>query len=316
MRGQLTLFRWIRLSQATHAVALSDDGRYVICGVEGGAALYNTSGLCLYTYPDPLDEMPVHRLAALPAFDRIYLATRVGQIIGLTLEPAAEWWRGQVAELTTIPGDIHSIAVSEDGALIAIGHLSPALSLMNADGQFRWQHHPDGDTMVDGSVWSVALERDGSTLYAGSAGPDFPTLATFDTHGGTLRAALRFDARVTAIAALPQQAGVVIVQADDAYSGRIAAYSSNLRTLLWEHACDEPITALATDPEQPVVSAAIGYEGQIALYDAATGSKLADQVPLKTIVNGLAISRGRTVAAATQDGHLALLRYVAEDRRV
>src|SRR3954453_6301427 len=102
MSGQLTLFRWIKLNQATHAVALSGDGQYVIGGVEGGAVLYNMSGLRLFTYPDPLDETPVHCLSARPAFDRIYLATRVGQVVGLTLERAAEQWQAQVSELMMI----------------------------------------------------------------------------------------------------------------------------------------------------------------------------------------------------------------------
>lgn len=316
MSGQLTLFRWIRVGQPTYAVAISRDGQHVICGVEGGAALYNASGLCLYTHPDPLDETPVHRLDARPAFDRIYLATRLGQIIDLALEPATKWWQARVAELTMIPGDIHSISVSEDGALIAIGHLSSALSLIGADGQFRWRYHPGNDTAIEGSVWSVALEPDGSTLYAGSAGPDFPTLAAFDVRSGLLRAKQRFTARVTAVAVLPRQAGVVVIGTDDSYSSQIAAYTPDLRTLLWNHAFSEPITALATDRDQPVIGAAIGYEGRIALYDAANGSKLADEISLKTIVNGLAIGQGRTIAAATQDEHLALLRYVTEDRRV
>ena len=90
------------------------------------------------------------------------------------------------------------------------------------------------------------------------------------------------------------------------------AYDAGLDEVIWEHAFDEPITTLAADRQFPRLAVGIGYEGLVCVIDATTGQTLATEQAM-SVVNGLAIAQGHSLAAATEDGHLALIRYLSKE---
>jgi len=318
MAGRLEIRQWIQMNQPAHAVTLSGDGQYIAAGLEQGVAVFNVTGHRLCTYPPGDTPIPVHQLAATPDLGQLYVGARQGWLVRLDLEREEEAFHFRAQTLYQTDNDLHTFALAADGQYIAVGHLSPGLALMQTDGRLLWRRHPDDGTATEEQTWAVALDAEGDTLYAGSAGTGTNRLAALDARSGSSRAhrCLEAGVRATAVAALPGENGLAVVLAEDPYTGRLVAYDAGLADLVWERTFDEPVTALATDREQPILAVGVGYEGQIALVDAQTGRMLASDLALKSVVNGLAIAQGRFLAAATQDGQLALIRYLFEEFRL
>lgn len=315
MAARLEVRRWMPVYQTAYSVVLSRDGQHLAVGMENGVAVFNVAGEKVYAYPPPESgaSLTVYRLAATPDLRQLYLVTRQGWLIRLDRGPE----RGSsppAKVLYQTNSDLHSIALAAGGRFIALGHLSPGIAFLKNDGHLLWRFHPDEGTAPEESLWVVALDSEGHTLYAGSAGADTNCLTCYDAQSATVEAN-RYLAglRVTAIAAISEEGGVAASLSSDPYTHRVVAYRARLSEVAWEREFDEPVIALAADSERPVLAAGIGYEGRIVLLDSRTGNPLAPDLPLKTVVNGLAIVQGQTLAAATQDGHVALIRYFPEE---
>ena len=317
MSGRLEIRHWIRLGHPAYAVALSDDGQYIAVGSEQGVAVFNATGRRMFTHSPSATPLPVHQLAAVPDLSRLYVGARQGWLIRLDLERGEKAFSAEAQSLYQADSDLHTLSLSANDRFVALGHLSPALTLLQTDGHLLWRRHPDDGNATEGQLWAVALDTDGATLYVGSAGMGTNRLAALEARSGSPVAHryLEAEARATALAVLPGGKGVAVVLAQDIYTVRLVAYDPGLTDLLWERTFDEPITALAADRQQPLLAVGVGYEGHVRVIDAQYGRVLAAQ-QTKSVVNGLALAQGRTLAAVTQDGNLVLMRYVPEEFRL
>ena len=317
MSGALEIRRWIQIGQQAYAVTLSSDGQYIAIGSEQGVAVFNTTGRRLLTHPSACTPLPVHQLAATPDLKRLYVGARQGGLIRLDLERDEEAFHSRAHSLYQTDSDLHTLSLSMDDQLVAVGHLSPALTLLQTDGHLLWRCHPDDGTATEGQLWAVALDADGSTLYVGSAGMGTNRLAALDARSGSLTAHCYLEAgiKATSLAVLPGGKGVAVVLAPDIYTGRLVAYDPGLTDLRWEHIFDEPITALTTDHRQPLLAVGVGYEGKVIVIDAQNGRVMAAE-QTKSVVNGLALTQGRYLAAVTQDRNLVLMHYIPEEFRL
>lgn len=212
------------------------------------------------------------------------------------------------------PGGIEynwrSLSAATD--LLAIGHLGPALELLDSDGHLLGRRHPKEGTatVVEGKAWSVALNAQGTVLYAGSAHQGINRVATLNTHTfdfGPYRL-LEEGQRVATLAALPQDQGIAVALVEEMSVGRVVVYNPELEPV-WDYEFEEPITALTVDPQEPLLAVGVGYAGQIVVMDPRDGRILASDLYLMTMVNDLDMRNGQILAAATEDGHAALIHY-------
>jgi DNA-binding beta-propeller fold protein YncE len=309
MSGHLEIQQVIQVQQPANAVALSEDAQYVIGALEGNTVVFSVAGRCLLSYPSSITPMPALRLAASSDLRQLYVVARQGWLIRLNLQREPDSFRYDAHTLYTAENDLHSLALSRDGQLLAVGHLGPALTVLNIDGRIIWRRHPQDGTATEGQVWTVAFDALGKMLYAGSAEFGTNRLAAIDTRSGTVQNYTYVTGQVTALGILPEGKGVAAVLAGGRYTGRLVMYNLALESL-GEACFDGPITALAVDRRLLFMAVAIGHEGQIALIDAQNGEVLATTDEIRSRINGLAIAQGRLLAAATQDGALVLLRYI------
>jgi hypothetical protein len=328
MSGRLEPIRWINVHHPAYAAALSGDGQLAAVGSEQGVTIFDVTGRRLLSYPERT-AVPVHQLAAPDEWDRIYVGSRSGRLVHVALErrdlTEEEKDEGGTFRFHPHPtllyhseNDVHSLSLSGNGRRIAVGHLSPGLAVLDtnpqADERIVWRRHRDDRTATQGHTWSVALDAEGDTLYVGSAGPGANQLAALDASSSAPRGHHRLDSgvRVTTVVALPG-GGAAAVLVQDVYTVSLAAYDVGVEAQLWERTFDQPVTVLAADREHPVLVAGVGYEGQLCVLSAETGQDLAPSLTLKAVINGLAVAQGRTIAAAAQDGQLALIRYLPEE---
>lgn len=309
MSGRLEIRRWIRLNHQPYTVALSGDGRYAVAGFEQGVAVYNHTGKKMLSYPSVEVMLPIQQIAASPAFDALYLGAREGLVLRLNLKREAGQFAFQVEQLHQIENDLFTMSLAPEGEYLSLGHLSPGLTLLQTDGETVWHKN------TEGQPWVVSFASDGRTLYVGSAGIGVNRLAALSIPDGDPQAYHYIeDAKVNALTALSDNAGVAAALNDEYYTGRLIIYDSALQEI-WSHPFEENITALAADPHRSLVAVAVGYFGQVHLVDVENQQLLATE-KLDTIVNDLALVQGRTLAAVTEEGQLALIRYVPEEFRL
>lgn len=318
MTGHLELLGWINLVQPVHAVAFSANGQYLAAGHERGAALFNLVGERLLSFPDEGGEMPVKGVALHPDLTHLYLVTRPGWLIDLELKNQDGHFTYQAKPLYQVANDLYSLSFAPKSEYLAIGHLGPAISVLKTDGEIMWRRHSDDGTATEGRTWVAALDADGKTLFLGCGGAEVNRLLCVRAADGspTAQRWLYQRLRATNLAVLPNAAGLVVSLVEDMYTSHLHAYDAGLEELLWEQTFDEPITALAVDATQPVLGYAAGYQGRVGLINAKTGTLLTNELFLNSLVNSLTLVNGSALAAATEDGHLAILRYLPQELRL
>lgn len=291
-----------------YAVALSSDGQYAAVGSDAGLALYNQDGERLLRYPAAGAAAPVH-LVRLPGsrLSIVLTGVRQGRLMQLSLNWNDDRLSFREEALFWAANDLNSLASAED--TIAIGHLSPAVTVLDAKGRVRWQRSPNRGNSLEGRLWKVALDAAGARLYAASAGFVTNQLAAFDAHSGDDQTPRLLNGRLTQLTVLNDD-NVLLAIAEPDGAGRLIVYTPDLSAEVWSHELPEPVTALAADPQKPCVAVAVGYRGSLHLFDAASGGELARPHLLGSQINALDMAAGRYVAAATESGDLRLLRYL------
>lgn len=307
-----------------HAVALSSDGQFVAVGSETGPLLFNAAGEAILARSAHQIALPVRQVALSPSGDRLYLAARTGEVMQLDLERFDGRVTVQQAQsFYKASNDIHCMSVSTDQQWIAVGHLSPALTVLSGEGKVHWRRHPDDGTATEGDNWSVAIDSANQSMYVGSAGTGSNRLAVIGLSDRRLYGSryLAPGLRATALAALED--GAVVVQTDSvSFDSEVVKLTPDLSEPVWRFAAEDTVTAIAT-PEgdadtaetATLVAVACGYEGKVVLLDAHSGVVMAETT-LRTGINALALAQGRVVAAVTHDDTLALLHYVPEEFRL
>lgn len=302
-------FRSIRVRADTpvYTVALSPDALYAAVGSDDGLALFNQNGDRLLRYP-ATGTTPVHLLRwPGPGVSNILAGGREGRLYHLALQQNDAGFSLKETDLFWAANDLNSLALAEE--VVVIGHLSPALTVLDRQGELLWQRHPDHSSL-DGRYWKVALSDTGARLYAASAGAGITQLLAFNVSTGEEVIHRSTEDHITQLAVLPN--GNVILAATGLYgTSRLTVYTPDFSDIVWRHELPDKVLALAADPHEPVVAVAAGYSGTLHLFDAATGRELAPPHTLRAQVNGLDIVAGRYIAAATEAGDLRLFRCLS-----
>ena len=333
MQGRLLQRAHIRIGPncSVSCVALSADGQYLavgtlpiaggvlqehlgpadrpcpVAGAMQGLRLYDRTGQCLLSYPGDGTELPVSLIAMTPDMHWLFLATREGELYGME---AAKWLSGTKPELRLLhrtPADLNSLSVSADGSLIALGHLSPALTVLQTDGHVVWRRHRDTGNATRGHIWSTALDAAGTSMSVGSAGAEHVTLAIMDPQTGALCAGHSMDAPVVHLAP-PLNSAIVAAPFVGSYEYRLVGYSLDLRSELWRRTFEEPICALVAGPQNDRVFVCVGHEGRIMAWDEQ-GRETAEEIRLNVQIKCLAVAASNDLVAGTHDGYIYWLTY-------
>jgi outer membrane protein assembly factor BamB len=304
-----------------YAVYQTSDGQHIWVGHENGAALFRRGdGEVLWSYPRNGFQTPVIGVAAKDDFSVIYLCAREGDIRCLNLELKSEKWIETAAPrylYKTGKPDFHSIAYASEAGLLVIGHLSQGLAAINEnEDKPLWRMHPALGNATDADSWLVAIDANGQYLYVGSAMPNSNYLVALDPQTGLERTLRRhFDAKtkVTGVAALSDGGGVLVALGEKdsllGYVGKLVLYDANLDEMIWEKSFDDTITALCADAKFSRAVISSGETGNLKVIDVTTGQILADDYALKSVIYQLSLVQGCYIAAADQNGKLALIQY-------
>jgi hypothetical protein len=345
----LRLARFFRVGAAVHAVAMSGDGRKLLVGSEHDLRLLDSSGRTHFRWggaPVPgrwLDNgaRPFSAVALAPDLRAGLAVERTGRLHRLDFSNGHTDGRGDVSARATglhwEPNDLYSLDFAPQRARVALGHLGPDVTLLDAAGQALWRRRP-GETESGGRGWSVAFcasaaGEDATLVYAGCMFParfarEAPyLLASLDIETGEVRQALALSHPVTALAALPAPLGVASVQMHTRRSDakpeagswkartrkpvcRIVAYSARLERVAWAHECgpDEVVTALACDATHGVLLAGTNT-GHVWTLDACSGEVFHEHDLLyhSAVLALSAASDAQAVAVGLANGHVAYL---------
>lgn len=316
--ASLTIARWMRLGAPVHAVALSGDGRHILVGTEHDLRLLDRWGNEHFRHSQPPApgtvvelDMPFSLVALAPDLSLGLAALRAGKLyrIDFAQQGDAVTVHWQQEPIRVEPNDLYSLSLAPVAEVIALGHLGPALTVLDTQGRQRWRRHPADHNPTDGKTWAVALGLDGETLYVGSSGAARHLLAALDTSTGVPKAGCRPAQRVTSLASLAAPLAVAAVLSD--MSGcQLVAYTSDLQKEAWRHAvrAGGRITALVSDPEADLL--AIGTNtGRVSVLRASTGAYLAEDDTLGSTVLSLSMADGRYLVAGLQDGRVFYLEF-------
>lgn len=309
MNHRLEVERLIRLNTPAYTTAVSTNGQYTAAGTERGLGIYDREGREMMRYPPVSTATPINLLALEPDMKHMIIGLRQGNVLRLDLEVKEGRFSFQEKTLYWSNSDLRSLVLRGDK--VGIGHLSPGLAVLRNDGQQLWRQHPEQGNATEGRIWSVTMDPAGKTLYAGSCKTGLRNeLAAFDVRQGELKGKKRYlDGRITQLAVLQPESDIAVVVTDDYGECRLLVYDAELGALLWEREFEDTITAMVADPQQPLLLVSTGYDGRLYMLDVISGESVAPFESLNTLVNGLDMRDGRHVAAATENGHLALLSY-------
>ena len=202
MATRIEEFRSIRVraDAPVYTVALSPDALYAAVGNDDGLALFNQNVERLLRYP-ATGTMPVHLLRwPGPGVSNILAGGREGQLFHLALQQDDAGFSFEETALFWAANDLNSLALAEEA--VVVGHLSPALTVLDRHGELLWQRKPDHSSL-DGRYWKVALGDAGARLYAVSAGAGITQLLAFNVSTGEEVIHLSTEDHITQLAALP-----------------------------------------------------------------------------------------------------------------
>lgn len=307
--ASLIIARWLNVGAPVHAIALSGDGVHLLIGAEHGLFMMDRWGHFRFRYSQP--DLSFVAVALAPDLSLGVAAQRTGELLlsetaWLALDKEARDWQEPIR---VEPNDIHTLSCAPQAGIIAVGHLGPALTVIDLAGHQRWRRHPNDHNPTDGRTWSVALNPDATTLYVGSCGSARHLLAALDAATGAPQVGVRPTQGVSALATLPSPLAVAAIL-NDSYEGRVVAYQTDLRHSAWEYVCEpgERATTIVTNLEAGLL--AIGTNaGSVSLLSALSGRLLARIDALDSTVHSLAIAGGRYLAAGLEDGQIAYLEY-------
>lgn len=315
--ASLTIVRWLFVGAAGNALALGEDGRYLLVGSEHDLRILDRWGNKPFHYhAHPAsgrkseEDMPFCAAAVTPDMRRALAGLRSGEIFRLELTWDGDAVTGWPEQIRAETNDIYAMSLAPDASLIAIGHLGPALTVLDWNGNTVWRRHPADHTPTDGKTWTVALSSDAATLYVGSSGTERCLLAALDASSGQPKAGKRLWQRVTRIAALPAPLAVVAILSGNGES-QVAAFGSDLNEPAWTYTLDlgEQVTALTTDQAANLVVCGTN-SGAALVLDGGNGDLLVRTDELRSTVLSLAMTAGRYLVAGIHEDRVAYLEYV------
>ena len=315
--ASLTIVRWLFVGAPGNSLALSEDGHYLLVGSEHDLRILDRWGNNPFRYYAPPapgrkteEDLPFCAAAVTPDMRRALAGLRSGEVFRLELTWDGDAVSGWPEQIRAETNDIYSMSLAPDASLMAIGHLGPALTVLDWDGQTVWRRHPADHTPTDGKTWAVALSSDAATLYVGSSGTERCLLAALDASSGKPQAGKRLWQRVTQLAALPAPLAVVAVLGSNGES-QVAAFAPDLTEPAWTYSLDlgEQVTALTTDQAANLVVCGTN-SGAVMVLDGRHGELLARTDALRSTVLSLAMTAGRYLVAGIHENRVAYLEYI------
>jgi hypothetical protein len=329
---ELRLAHFHRVGAAVHAVALSDDGRYVLAGSEHDVRLIDRRGEVAFGYERNGE-----------AFRAVALAP--GLRAGLAMERAGRLYRldfGQEApagRAGRVPGtavgiweqedDLYSLdfmpRTGDDNGLIALGHHAQGLTALDARGRLLWRLGPHDAPDTKGRTWHATISEDGRTIYAAALGGAAlrdesrgNVVVAIDSAVGKPVSAVTVSAPVTLLASLPHGLGVATVHRDatrDSSDCWVTAHDAGLTRTLWSLRCPDGlvVTALAAAPGAAALVLGTNT-GEVWRVGAYTGRVLAryDLLFASTVLSVAAAGNGEIVAGLA-NGQIAFLERVRDE---
>ena len=308
-------------ASAGYCISADRNGQLVVIGHEYGAEIYNVVGEFILSYPPEYVEFPIIDIVTDFETKRAYLLNRQGQLIFLDLDKNGDKLNLSASILyKSRNSDLKSLAISSDGSKLALGYMSPGLAIFQKDGTYK-RKHPDDGTATKGSYWSVALNGNGSKLYAGSASIDsgLNSVVCYEINQANLteisiQYRLPIRSFIKQVFFAKNTVWVVAGIWDEmigAIEDHVIALSETLEEKIWDVRFNDAVTACAVSPERLIIMLSIGYFGKIAMLDGNTGQtiKYEQEIILHTMANDIVIDDDGRAAAVTEDGHLVLFRY-------
>lgn len=324
MNDKLEILRQIPIGFPVSTVHLSMDGQYIAAGCRQGVSIVTPIGRKLLTYPAQ-GPWPLQKVTITNTIDHFYVVTREGKVISLTPTRNGDFWTIDTPNrvLYDAPNDIFTMSIADDESLLALGHHSTALTLLNKiqeTPEVVWRRHREFGNATDGQAWVVSLSPDGKLLYLGSGGTGINRLVVMHAAAQTPlgQKILKNGERITGLTVLPGDTGVAAVINKSLRDYRLVAFNRDLSRLLWEKPFDEGVTALVgnrgvtASEGTPLLAAAIGFGGQVAIMNAFTGEELVAKT-LHAMVNDLDFVQSKTLVAATDDGNIISMTYASEE---
>jgi len=302
--ASLSLVRFLPFMAAPiHAVACFADGAHVLVGTEKQLTLFARSSEPVFRYFLPDGALPFVQCAVVEDMRSGIVAQRSGEIMRLQFAPEASSIDVDMAMIWHAQADLHSLSVSHCGGLIALGHYSSAITLLDNDGQVRWR------SATKGRTWATSFDAADKLLYVGSSSPSPYRLAALSIEDGAPVAGKLLQDRIMGVAALPPPLAIAVVLSDE-WQSRLVGMRPDF-TSVWTFECEynEFVTALDSDPEADIV--ALGTNtGRLIVMQGSTGEVMAQYDMLVSVVLSISVAGGQHIAAGLEDGQAALFEYI------
>lgn len=302
----LTLKQKVRVGSPVHGVGISANVERLAAASESGLFTFDGDGhpsFSMRVQGGDL-ERPFNAIALTPDGKVLVAGTRLGDLYHIELpEPKnyRPWLRG-------IPERIHSLAISDDGRLIVIGHVAERLSAVKERDTYLWTRKPHFKT------WHVSLSKDGTQVLAASLGSVGGVNSTangvflLDATSGDSTTSHRTNAVVTAILLSGGTPQPLVAESRGTYENTLTLFSQDFLQRDWIYESEVAFTCLAGDEQGKYIIAGAN-DGSAYLFDFGA-RKIIDKfsVPNYPLTSAAMTQDGRYIALGCVDGFVYILR--------
>lgn len=290
----------IRVGASVHSIELAADGRRVAVASEKGVFVYDHQGQRKFAFY--AQELPFTAVALTPNGGTLMAIAREGYLYAFDLLRDLSAVPYETLRLFSAPRDLRALSITPDGRRIAVGHVGQRITLLDREGKVVWNWQPQFKT------WHVALAASGKRLVVASLGSPVNGIYLLDGETGEPSPnPFRTGQRVTAIALLPGEGGVVAAFSGGEYDNALFLLSPDLKERLWAYDMPCVVTDLAVDGEGRYLAAG-GNDGQLYFFDFHARALIAQHGPLSGPVSGVALTPNGQHLGVASGEHVHLLR--------
>lgn len=202
-------------------------------------------------------------------------------------------------------GDLRSLALTQNGEKIIVGHSGTHLSqYAYADTETPAQHQLGWRKSTRlFSAWQVATADDNEHFYALNTSGGSQIVCKLDMGKGDVVCSQRLPNFASRLVVLPEQAGVVLAVNERNRAYHVQVLTADLRREHWRISFDRPITAMCADSDNGNLVVGIGRSGQLVQIDVAAQAIVAQSELLHARIESVdSIQGGAVIAAGTYVG--------------
>lgn len=290
----------VRVGVPVHAISLSADGQRVAAATEGGIYVYDHEGRQKFAYYAP--EFPFTAVALTPAGGTLAATSRDGYLYAFDLLRDLSVVPYESLRLFSAPKDLRSLSITTDGRRLAVGHVGERVTLLGRDGKivWSWQSQFKG--------WHVAMKSGGEQLAVASLGSPVNAIVLLDGETGQpCKNPFRTSQRITALALLPEDRGVVAAVGDGKYENTLYLFSGDLAQRVGAYDLPCAATAAAVDGQGRYLAIG-GSDGGLYLFDLQARILIGQHGPMEAPVSGVALTPDGLHLGMASGSHIYLLR--------